>query len=140
MKRNGILNAGVLDIVSAVGHGDLIAITDRGFPLSRLSVTTAVDVSVVPGVPGIADLLPGLADILVVEELIVAEETQAQNRAITAVIRSAFPEVPERVIPHSDFKQLVLGGAKDGHRMVGQIRTAEYSRYGNVILVCGVGF
>lgn len=140
MKRNGILNTAVLDIVSAVGHGDLVAVTDRGFPLSRMPVTTAVDVSVVPGVPGMADLLPGLAEILVVEGLIVAEETEAQNKAISAVIRSAFPEVPERVIPHSDFKELVLGGADDGHRMVGQIRTGEYSRYGNVILVCGVAF
>lgn len=47
MKRSGILNPDILRIVAMAGHGDLIAITDRGFPLSRHPITTPIDVSVV---------------------------------------------------------------------------------------------
>lgn len=140
MKRNGILNAGILNILARAGHGDLIAVTDRGFPLTGADDATAVDVSVVPGIPSIADLLPPLAKTTAVEGVIVAEETHERNEAVTAAIRSAFAGVPEETVPHAAFKEIVLGGGRENHRLIGQIRTGEFTRYGNVILICGVAF
>lgn len=140
MKRGGILNPELLDVIARAGHGDLVVVTDRGFPLSAASNVRAVDLSIAPGLPRLMEVVRPLAVDLVVEKTIIAEETISVNPEIASEIRSAFEGVPEQNIPHDEFKKTVLAGEGRNGRVVAQIRTGEWSRYGNVILVCGVAF
>lgn len=146
VKKEGILNEALLGILATVGHGDLVAITDRGFPLARHPVTDVVDISVVPDVPRVTDILGPLSRELAVEGIIIAQETLERNPTLVTEIRKAFPGVPEKTLPHAEMKSLVLNGGNGGiggegaNRMIAQVRTGEFSAYANVILVCGVAF
>jgi D-ribose pyranase len=140
MKREGILSGALLGILADAGHGDLVAITDRGFPLARHPVTDVVDISVVPDVPRVNDILGPLSRDLAVEGIIIADETLEQNPGIVTAVRQAFPGVPERTLPHAQMKEMVLNGGEGPNRMIAQVRTGEFSAYANVVLVCGVAF
>jgi len=146
MKRKGILNRQLLELLSTVGHGDMIAVTDRGFPLPRRGETRVIDLGIVPGLPSFEDLLFPLLDELVVEGYILAEETFKYNPEMIEHLRNcpaikSDEGIVEQVIPHSDFKGLVLSEGRNGHpSLAGCIRTGEFTKYTNVILICGVAF
>lgn len=140
MKNGGIVNIDLLEIIARVGHRDLIVVTDRGFPFSSAPHVRTVDLSIVAGLPRLMDVVRPLANELIVEGVIVADETGSENREIASEIKKAFPKIPETVVPHHEFKKTVISGTGSIGRVAAQIRTGEWTRYGNVILVCGVAF
>ena len=140
MKKTGILNPAILKVIAEAGHRDMLAVTDRGFPLADHRHVTAIDVSIVPNLPTVLDVVVPLLDELVVEEIIVARETVERQPEFLLALRKKIPEVVETVIPHAEMKQLILASLDRGKQMIGQIRTGEFSPYTNVILVCGVAF
>jgi len=140
MKNGGILNGELLDIIARAGHRDLVVVTDRGFPLSSAPHVRTVDLSIVPGLPSLLDVLRPLSEELVVEGTIIAEETLSQNGVIASEVRGMFSAVSETIIPHTQLKETVMSGSGEIGRVVAQIRTGEWTRYGNVVLMCGVAF
>lgn len=145
MKRKGILNRQLLEMLSIVGHGDRIVITDRGFPIPQNGATRVIDLGIVPGVPSFADVLFPLLDELIVEGYILAEETFTYNKEIIEQVRNhpaiMEPEgMTEQIIPHTDFKDMVLSRDPDRVPLTGYIRTGEFTKYTNIILICGVAF
>lgn len=46
MKTKGILHNDLAREVARLGHGDMLVITDRGFPFPRHENTICIDVSV----------------------------------------------------------------------------------------------
>ena len=140
MKKTGILNPLILNVIAKAGHRDMIAVTDRGFPLATNGHMTTIDVSIVQNLPTVLDIVIPLLNELVVEEIIIARETIECQPEFLAVIREKNPGVVETVISHAELKQLLLTSFGRNERMIGQIRTGEFSPYMNVILVCGVAF
>ncbi|MGC9313692.1 MAG: D-ribose pyranase [Sediminispirochaetaceae bacterium] len=145
MKRKGILNRQLLELLSTVGHGDRIVITDRGFPIPQNGSTRVIDLGIVPGVPSFADVLFPLFDELIVEGYILAEETFTYNREIIEQVRKhpaiTEPEgMTEQIVPHTEFKDMVLSRDPDRVPLTGYIRTGEFTKYTNIILICGVAF
>lgn len=147
MKKSGILNPRVSELVARMGHGDMLAITDRGFPLPLNSQTTVVDVSVTGNVPRVVDVVKAVVEELEVQSVLLAKETEE----ISPNIHKEFLEIIKRlnnrgnpieinVIPHEEFKHLVLRGAEEGKELKGMIRTGELTPYANIILVSGVIF
>jgi len=145
MKRKGILNRQILELISKVGHGDLIVITDRGFPFPKNNSTEIIDLGFVPGVPSFEQVIFPLIDEIDVEGYVFAEEMKKFNLSMVEQFEN-YPlirdntEISRKVIPHKEFKDLVLNESGNYPAVTGFIRTGEFTRYTNIILQCGVVF
>lgn len=131
MKKRGILNAQLSELLAMLGHTDQLVVADCGLPLP--ADVPVVDLALVHGVPGFAEVVKALAEELVVQRLTVAEEAVQHNPAALEALRAAFPEVPLDRVPHEQLKhELPL--------VRGIVRTGEATGYANVILECGLSF
>lgn len=142
MKKKGILNSSLLELIASAGHRDLIAVTDRGFPLPLKEGIKVIDLGIAEGIPSFIDVVSLLADELEVEKIIHAEESLKKCPETVSGVKNLFnSEMPYSVIPHSRFKSLAISGSdSELGRIIGFIRTGEFTAYSNVILQCGVVF
>ncbi|RKX55469.1 MAG: D-ribose pyranase [Thermotoga sp.] len=147
MKKKGILNPKISELVARMGHGDMLVVTDRGFPLPMNPSVTVVDVSVGANLPGVVDVLKVILEELEIEEIIIAEETEKispqihkEFMKIISEVRNKGNEIRIKVIPHMEFKHMLLRGAEEGKEVKGMVRTGELTPYANIILVSGVTF
>jgi D-ribose pyranase len=131
MKKRGILNAQLSELLATLGHTDQLVVADCGLPVPP--EVPVVDLALVRGIPAFADVVRALAEELVVQRLTVAEEIVQHNQAALEAVRAAFADVPLDRIPHERLKQ-ELGLAK------AVVRTGEATPYANVVLECGVPF
>ena len=67
MKKNGIYNAKLSEVVGKMGHGDIILIGDVGCPFPRHDMTTCIDLAVTDGVPKVTDVVKAVLEELVIE-------------------------------------------------------------------------
>jgi len=147
MKKSGILNPEISELVARMGHGDMLVVSDRGFPLPLNPQVTVVDVSIAANLPRVVDVARAVLEELEIEEVILAEETKKisphihdQFMEVISKIRNKGNPIKITVIPHSEFKHMVLRGAEEGKEMKGMIRTGELTPFANIILVSGVTF
>ena len=147
MKKSGIFNPEISKLIARMGHGDMLVIADRGFPLPLNPQVTVIDVSVTANLPRVVDVVKAVLEELEIEEVILAEETKKisphiheQFMEIISKIRNKGNPIKVTVIPHSEFKHMVLRGAEEGKEMKGMIRTGELTPFANIILVSGVTF
>ncbi len=142
MKKRGIMHSGLLDLIVSAGHGDLIAVTDRGFPLPLAHGIKVVDLGIAEGIPAFVDIVSLLALELEVEKIIHAEESLKSCPDFMIKVKRLFgPEMLYSVVPHKRFKSLVVSGNdEEMGRIIGIIRTGEFTAYSNIILQCGVVF
>lgn len=131
MKKTGILNKDISEIVASMGHTDMITVCDAGLPIP--ASVKRIDLAVKPGIPKFLDVLSSLAEELEVESIILAEELKQKNPSLVNEVAEIFPGVQIDFISHENFK---LRTSKS--RAV--IRTGECTPYSNVILVSGVIF
>jgi D-ribose pyranase len=147
MRRHGIQNAELLRAISRMGHGDMILIGDVGCPFPRHEMTTAVDLAVVDGIPKVEDVLKGVLDELEIESYIISEETKQNNpehyKTFTDILKQYTNKgnpLTEKVLPHTDIKNLWLNGALEGKEVKTFVRTGEKSPFSYIVLVAGVNF
>lgn len=142
MKHRGILNNQLLQLLSSAGHGDLIVITDRGFPLPHVSHTQVIDLGIAEGLPAFNEIAALITAEVVVEKIYVTSETRQANPAMLEFVRGLMPsDLPYHEIPHARLKQAVLtGGDQELGRIIGFVRTGEFTGYTNILLQCGVAF
>lgn len=147
MKRRGILNSKLSELVAKMGHGDLILIGDIGCPFPRHEMTKTVDLAVTDGVPKVTDVLKVVMEELVVEGYIVAEETKKINPEHYAAYKTIIENyqnkgnpLEEQVLPHSKIKNMWLNGAIEGEEVKVFVRTGERSPYDYIFLRAGVDF
>jgi D-ribose pyranase len=131
MKKSGILNPALAHAIATLGHTDLICIADAGLPIP--DSVERIDLTLVLGVPAIADVLKALETECVFQKKIFAEEAQAKNKQFVAELDSLWPDVTSQEVSHEEFKKLV-----SKCRFV--IRTGEFKPYANVILESNVPF
>ncbi|MGB4008370.1 MAG: D-ribose pyranase [Bacillota bacterium] len=129
MKKCGILNRDISEIVAGMGHTDMLVVCDAGLPIP--SNARRVDLALSENNPRFADVLRVILRELSVEKVIAEQETETQNPAVYQEIMEVFPDTPVEKIPHGEFKKM-LGQVK------AIIRTGEFTPYANVILVGGV--
>jgi D-ribose pyranase len=147
MRRHGIQNAELLSAISRMGHGDMILIGDVGCPFPRHEMTKTVDLAVIDGIPKVEDVLKGVLDELEVESYIVSEETKKNNpdhyKTFTGILKQYNNKgnpLTEKVLPHTDIKNLWLNGALEGKEVKTFVRTGEKSPFSYIVLVAGVNF
>lgn len=131
MKKIGIMNADVSNVISKMGHTDMITIGDSGLPIP--SDTKRIDLSIKQGLPSFIDVLDMVLTEIEVEEIVLAEEIKEKNEDVLKNILDRFENKKITWISHEEFKILT----KESKAV---IRTGECSPYANVILKSGVIF
>ena len=76
MKTNGILNSELIRVMGRMGHGDMLVITDRGFPFPLHDFTKTIDLSVAKNLPGFLEVVKPVVEDFEIEEVIIADETK----------------------------------------------------------------
>ena len=123
MKRRGILNARLAGLIAGMGHTDALVVADVGLPVPP--GVTLVDLAVVEGLPGFADVLKAILTELQVERCVMADEA-------AETLRAQAPCPPE-LVSHEAFKTLTAGA-----KVI--VRTGETTPYANIALYSGVTF
>lgn len=131
MKKTGVLNKHISEVIASMGHTDLLTICDAGFPIP--SSVRRIDIAVKPGLPGFLNTLEAVYFDLEVEQIILAEEIKEINPIIHQEIMKLFDGVEVLYLSHKELKAL-----SNSSRAI--IRTGECSPYANIILKSGVNF
>jgi D-ribose pyranase len=131
VKKIGVLNHRLAEVIATMGHTDLLVLADAGLPVP-LGVER-IDLAVSPGVPALLDVARAVSTELHVERLILASELVNRNPKLADEIAAVFASAGVDRVPHEDFKALTAKA-----RAV--VRTGECTPYANVILVSGVTF
>lgn len=131
MKKTGVLNHRLSEVIATMGHTDILVLADAGLPVPP--GVERIDLAVSAGVPALLDVARAVAAELQVERLIVASELVSRNPGLPEAIAALFPGATVDRVPHEDFKAMTAKA-----RAV--VRTGECTPYANVILVSGVTF
>jgi len=131
MKKTGLLNQPLSEVIAGMGHFDTLAIGDAGLPVPP--ATRRIDLAVSAGVPPFLDVVRAVLGELQVQHAIVAQEMPARSPEIYAALRHLLGDIPVEMITHEAFKAQTASA-----RAV--VRTGEFTPYANVILVSGVVF
>ncbi len=131
MKKIGLLNKDLSEVIAGMGHMDMLVVADAGLPIPL--TVRRIDLALKAGLPGFLETVEAIASELQVERLIVAQETAQKSPHIEAGLGQIFPGVEVERVPHSELKDLT-------GRAVAVVRTGEFTPYAYVILVSGVFF
>lgn len=132
MKRNGILNSHISKLLADLGHTDKIAIADAGLPVP--DGVLKIDLALRLGTPSFRDIVELIAEDMVIEKVIVAEEIREGNPAALSFVAEKFgQDAIDSTLSHEAFKLLT-------QQVKAVIRTGEATPYANCILQAGVHF
>lgn len=131
MKKIGVLNKDISEVIASMGHMDILVIGDAGLPIP--AKVRRIDLAVKQNVPGFIETVEAIAEELKVERIIIAEETGRVSPHIQEALLKIFEGIEVKKVSHKSLKELCYDA-------VAVIRTGEFTPYANVILVSGVVF
>jgi D-ribose pyranase len=131
MKKNGVLNKDISEVVASMGHTDSLMICDAGLPIPQN--TRRIDLALKQGVPGFIDVAEVIASELKIEKIVVAEEMKTASPKTLEAIKKTFAGIEIKFVSHEKLKEL-----SSETRAI--IRTGEFTPYANVIVYSGVVF
>lgn len=131
MKKTGLLNKDLSEVIAGMGHRDMLVIADAGLPIPP--GVRRIDLAVSPNLPRFLEVVTAVLGELQVEEAIVASEMAERSPAMRESLVGLLGQVPVHEVLHEQFKQL-------SGRAHAVVRTGEFTPYANVILVAGVVF
>lgn len=130
MKRHGILNADLSGALGTLGHTDLIMVVDAGFPIPPNS--NRIDLAVAENLPDLRTVLSLIADEIVVETVVRADDVPTNNPRLDEWLQERFIDADFSTRPHAE----VLGELAAQAKVI--VRTGAFEPWGNVGLYCGV--
>jgi D-ribose pyranase len=131
MRKGKLLNSVIVSSLSKLGHTDQLTIGDAGLPIP--DTTKRIDLALVKGVPGFVETVQAIAEDMVIESVILAEEIKTENPDVLAEMEKLFGDIEIVFVSHEAFK-------KQTSVSKAVIRTGECSPYANIILQSGVNF
>lgn len=131
MKKIGVLNKDISEVIASMGHMDMLVIGDAGLPIP--AKVRRIDLAVKKDVPGFIETVEAIAEELKVERIIIAEEIGRVSPHIQDARLKIFDGVEVKKVSHKSLNDLCYDA-------VAVIRTGEFTPYANVVLVSGVGF
>ena len=131
MKRQGILNSHISEVLSRLGHTDTIVIADCGLPIP--DETIRIDLAIKLGNPSFIETLEAVIEDMAVEKVTLANEISENNPKVQGEVQELIKGIPAQYLSHEQFK-LETKKAK------AVIRTGEATPYANIILHAGVIF
>lgn len=131
MKKTGLLNSNISEVISKMGHTDALAIGDCGLPIPN--ETQRIDLALIKDVPSFIDTLKAVLMELQIEEVELAKETIEVSKNLYEEIKKEIGNVKIKIITHEELKQKLK-------ECKAVIRTGEQTPYANIILKSGVVF
>lgn len=131
MKKNGILNPGLMREIASLGHTDMLCIADAGLPIP--DGPQRIDLALVRGVPSFTDTLRAILSETVVESAMLAEEIRCGNPGVHRETERLLKDIRVTYVSHAAFKARLVHS-----RAI--VRTGECSPYANILLSSGVSF
>ncbi len=133
MKRTTLLHAELSHLIASLGHGDALVIGDAGLPIPP--GPQRIDLAVMRGVPGLADVLQAVLSEMQVEGVLIANEAVPNGAGLPAWYPQALTAqgITPQTVSHEEFKRRSASA-----RAV--VRTGECTPYANIMLVAGVAF
>ncbi len=128
LKKQGIFNSQIAKVVASMGHKDMLAIVDLGFPIP--DAVEKIDIVLDYGKPKFSDVLEVVLKELEVEQCIIATES---SEIFIDQIQKKLPSAELKKISHEELKELAK-------KCKAVIRTGDTTPYSNAILVSGVIF
>ncbi|KXS39380.1 MULTISPECIES: D-ribose pyranase [unclassified Candidatus Frackibacter] len=131
MKKKGILNSNLSQLIAEMGHTDRLVICDVGLPIPRPA--NRIDLALTAGIPKFMNVLQATLDDLVVEKAIMASEIRDVSPDLHDKILELLGEIDIEYCSHEEFKEMTQSAK-------GIVRTGEVISYANIILISGVDF
>jgi D-ribose pyranase len=129
MKKTGILNKDISEVIASMGHLEILTVCDAGLPIPES--VKRIDLAVTQGIPRFLDVITAIEKELFVQQIIITNELKETNPEFDEKIRSIFQNVEITYITHTEFKELSL-------KSKAIVRTGEFTPYAN--FVSGVVF
>lgn len=131
MKKIGILNHPISEVIARMGHFDMLVIGDAGLPIPP--GVQRIDLALCQGVPGFIQTLQTVLTELQLQSAVIAAEMQTVSPDLYKETTAALAGTAIETVSHEAFKALSC-------QAVAVIRTGEFTPYANVILKAGVLF
>jgi D-ribose pyranase len=131
VKKQGILNPDLIQVIAAMGHTDGLAVADSGLPIPP--DIPRIDLALIANVPGFLQTVEAVLGELQVEGAVIAEEMRGRSPQIHAALTRLLPGIQIKSVPHDQFKEML-------HDVRAVVRTGEQTPYANIILRSGVTF
>jgi D-ribose pyranase len=128
MKKCGVLNKKISEVIAGLGESDFIVICDAGLPIPDECIR--IDLALTEGIPGFLNVLEVLMKEIAVEKAILASEIEEKSPALLDNILKRITPIEPDYISHEEFKKMCKGA-----RAI--VRTGEFTPYANIALVCG---
>jgi len=129
VRRHGIWHPRLLQVLTRLGHGDMLVVADAGLPVPR--DVEIIDLVWAAEQPAFLPVLRAIVEEAVFESALVAEELD--DPAVRAAVEGLFAADALRPVSHQELKHLTAGA-----RAV--VRTGATTPFANVVLVAGVAF
>lgn len=131
MKKSGMLNSHIAKVLADLGHTDTIVVGDVGLPIPP--GVPKIDLALKLGTPSFMEVVEAIAEDMVIEKIIIAEEMKLDNKDTLHDIQDLFQECQFEACPHEQLKERTRTAKA-------VIRTGEARPYANCILQAGVHF
>jgi D-ribose pyranase len=131
MKKRGILQHELSEVIATLGHSDSLVIADAGLPIPP--EVKRIDLAITEGVPKFMQVLGAVLQDVQVERVILAREMGEKSPQLRHELATLLGSIPVEEISHEEFKQMT-------HHARAVVRTGEFTPYANVILISGVVF
>jgi len=133
MKKNGVLNGKLSEIIARMGHTDHLVICDAGLPIPRSA--DVIDLAVTANLPPFFDTLKAILGELQIQKFTIAEEMTLNNPVLYDKVVNLLKSVAMESCSHEQFKEKTRM-----LQVIAFVRTGESSPFANIILESGVTF
>ncbi len=131
MKKTGVINKEIAEVIASMGHGDMLVVSDAGLAIPNN--IRRIDVSIRPGSPEVLDLVRVIQEELQVESILVPEQMNQYCLHILDELKKIFPDLKIQEVATDVY-------IEHAYQSKAIIRTGECTTFANVILVAGVTF
>ncbi len=128
MKRGGILNPALSQLLASTGHTDYFTVCDRGFPVPE--GPERIDLALVDDIPTVLDVLAAVIAEWSLDRVLITHEMDAISPHRVGEMRALLGEVPFERVSHSELKRLAQSARAT-------VRTGDTVPYANIIVVSG---
>jgi len=106
MKKDGVLNQDISQLIASMGHMDTLTICDAGLPIP--DYIWRIDLAVTPGIPSFMDVCKAVASELEVQQIFLAEELRDRNPKLAQLVKELFPNAELTYVTHNGFKRVSI--------------------------------
>jgi len=128
VKKSGILNPALCQLLARTGHTDYFTISDRGFPVP--DGPERIDLSLVDDIPTVLDVLTAIAQEYQIDRIVITNEMQEVSPKRVEELKTLVGPDKLEAVSHIEIKRLSQTGKAT-------VRTGDTCPYANIIVVSG---